>query len=47
MSKSLKDIILYTVKIATSFSKEKAEEKDFIIALIEQKTFFTEILNYI
>lgn len=47
MSKSLKDIILYTVKIATSFSKETAEEKDFIIALIEQKTFFIEILNYI
>ena len=47
MSKSLKDLILYTVKIATSFSKEVAEEKDFVIALIEQKTFFIEILDYI
>ena len=35
MHKSLKDTILFSVKIAASFSKEKASVEDFLIALIK------------
>lgn len=47
LSKELKDSILNSVKIAASFSKEKASTEDFLLTLIRKKTWFYEILNYI
>lgn len=47
MSNKLKEIILWSVKIAASYSKEKATIEDFILSLLENDAFLPNILNYI
>lgn len=47
MNKTLKDTILFSVKIAASFSKDKASIEDFLIALIKNNSWFTKTLDYI
>lgn len=47
MSTKLKEIILWSVKVAASFGKEKAGLEDFIISLIKNDIWLTKILHYI
>ncbi len=47
MHKSLKDTILFSVKIAASFSKEKASVEDFLIALIKNNWWLNKTLDFI
>lgn len=47
MEKDLKDTILLSMKVATSFSKQKTSIEDFLIALIRKKTWFSAVLDYI
>ena len=47
MSVRLKDIILWSVKIAASFSKEKPSIEDFLISIIRNDSWFTNFLDYI
>lgn len=47
MSKSLKETILLSIKVAASFQKPVASIEDFLIALLEKNTWFPKILNYI
>jgi hypothetical protein len=47
MEQSLKDILLESVKIASSFSKPKASIEDFILALISSNSWFNRILDFV
>lgn len=47
MNKTLKDTILFSVKIAASFSKDKASIEDFLLALIKNNSWFSKTLDYI
>lgn len=47
MSNSLKETILLSVKIAASFSKQKASIEDFLLALIKNNSWFSRVLDYI
>lgn len=47
MNKTLKDTILFSVKIAASFSKDKASIEDFLFALIKNNSWFSKTLDYI
>jgi len=44
MNHSLKETILLSVKIAASFSKQKASVEDFILALIKNNSWFSRLL---
>lgn len=47
MNNSLKETILLSVKIAASFSKQKASVEDFILALIKNNSWFSRLLTYV
>ncbi len=47
MSKNLKDTIVLSIKIAAGFQKPIASLEDFILALLENKTWFYSMLDYI
>lgn len=47
MNKNLKDVILWSVKIAASFSKSKASIEDFLLSLLQNDAWFPDFLNYI
>lgn len=47
MSGKLKEIILGSVKIAASYSKEKAWIEDFMLSLLKNDIWLTKILHYI
>jgi hypothetical protein len=47
MGTKLKEIILGSVKIAASYSKEKATIEDFILSMMENDNFLSNIFNYI
>lgn len=47
MNNKLKETILFSVKVAASFSKPKATIEDFLIALIKSNTWFSRMLDYI
>lgn len=47
MSQKLKEVILWSVKIAASFWKEKASLEDFVLSLIKNDIWLTKTLNYI
>jgi hypothetical protein len=47
MNNKLKETILFSVKIAASFSKPKATIEDFLIALIKNNSWFSHMLDYI
>ena len=47
MSTSLKETILFSVKIAASFSKHKASVEDFLLALIKNNTWLSKMFIYI
>lgn len=47
MNKKLKDSILFSFKIASSFSKPKATIEDFLLALIKNNSWFSKMLDFI
>jgi ATP-dependent Clp protease ATP-binding subunit ClpC len=47
MSPRLKNCILWSVKIAASFSKAKASQEDFLISMLKNDAWFTSFLDYI
>lgn len=47
MGTKLKEIILWSVKIAASYSKSKASLEDFIISMLKNDTWFQNFLDYI
>ena len=47
MDKDLKDIILWSVKIAASFSKERASIEDYLISMLNNHAWFASFLDYI
>ncbi len=47
MSSRLKNVILWSVKVAASFSKEKASLEDFLLSMIKNDSWFTSFLDYI
>jgi len=47
MNNSLKETILLSVKIASSFSKQKASTEDFLLALLKNNWWFVKALHYI
>lgn len=47
MDSKLKNIILSSVKIAASFSKENASIEDFILAIMENNNWLNSVLDYI
>lgn len=47
LNTKFKDIILWSVKIAASFSKEKASMEDLIISMIRNDTWFSSFLDYV
>jgi len=47
MSNTLKNTILTSVKITASFSKSKTSLEDFLIALIKNKGWFYQTLEFI
>jgi hypothetical protein len=47
MNNELKNIILSSVKTAASFKKAKASSEDFLLALLQNSTWFPSFLEYI
>ena len=47
MNSKLKDIILWSVKIAASFSKEKASIEDFLLSMLKNDSWLPSFLDYI
>lgn len=47
MNSKLKDIILWSVKIAASFSKEKASLEDFLLSMLKNDSWLPSFLDYI
>lgn len=47
MSGRLKNCILWSVKIAASFSKAKATTEDFLISILKNDSWFTSLLDYV
>lgn len=47
MNQSLKETILLSVKIAASFSKQKASVEDFLLALLKNNGWFCKLLDYV
>ncbi len=47
MNKNLKNVILWSVKIAASFSKSKASIEDFLLSILQNDTWFPNFLSYI
>lgn len=47
LNQKLKDVILWSVKIAASFSKDKASLEDLIISMIRNDNWVTNFLDYI
>jgi len=47
MSSRLKNCILWSVKIAASFSKPKSSIEDFLISILKNDSWFTSFLDYI
>jgi ATP-dependent Clp protease ATP-binding subunit ClpC len=47
MSTKLKEVILWSVKIAASYWKEKADIEDFLLSLIKEDIWITNTLDYI
>jgi ATP-dependent Clp protease ATP-binding subunit ClpC len=47
MGSKLKDIILWSVKIAASHSKQRASLEDFILSLLKNDTWLSQFLEYI
>ncbi len=43
----LKDVILWSVKIAASYSHEKASIEDFILSMLRNDTWLASILDYV
>ena len=47
MSSRLKNVILWSVKIAASFTKEKASLEDFLLSMIKNDSWLMSFLDYI
>ena len=47
MSLRLKNIILWSVKIAASYSKEKPSLEDFLLSIIRNDSWFNNFLDYV
>lgn len=47
MHSKLKDIILWSVKIAASFSKDKADIADLLLSMIKNDLFLWNIIDYV
>jgi hypothetical protein len=47
MNNKLKETILFSVKMAASFSKPKATLEDFLLALLKNNSWFSKILDFI
>lgn len=47
MNTRLKNLILWSVKIAASFSKNKASLEDFLISMLKNDSWFVSFLDYI
>jgi len=47
MSSRLKNVILWSVKIAASFSKTKASLEDFLLSILKNDAWFASFLDYI
>ena len=47
MSSRLKNCILWSVKIAASFSKAKASTEDFLISILQNDPWFSNLLDYV
>lgn len=47
MQNSLKETILLSVKIASSFSKPRASTEDFLLALLKNNWWFNKALSYV
>jgi hypothetical protein len=47
MNTRLKNVILGSVKIAASFSKERASLEDFLISMIKNDSWLVSFLDYI
>lgn len=47
MHSKLKDIILWSVKIAASFSKDKADIADLLLSMIKNDVFLWNIVDYV
>jgi len=46
MSNTIKDVILNSIKIAASFSKEKASIEDYLLSMLDN-TWLNQFLDYI
>jgi hypothetical protein len=47
MDKELKETILMSFKLATSYEKSEASLEDFLLAMISKKTWFTKFLDHV
>ena len=47
MSHRLKNVILWSVKIAASFSKQKASTEDFLLSILRNDSWLNSFLDYI
>jgi len=47
MNNELKNIILSSVKTAANFKKGEASIEDFILALLQNSTWFPTFLDYV
>lgn len=47
MDKQLKDAILWSVKVAASFSKQKASIEDFLLSILDSKIWINWFLDYV
>lgn len=47
LNKNFKDIILWSVKIAASFSKEKASLEDLLLSMLKNDVWLSKLLDYV
>ncbi len=47
MSNKLKEIILWSVKIAASYGKQKADIEDFLLSMVKQDIWLANVLDYV